>query len=316
MRKIFNLPRNLRTGVLLAFATALISGVSIYVNKFAVSAVPDAVLFTTLKNTLVGIAIITVILVAQSARKETRQAISKLTKRQAVGLIGLAVIGGSIPFALFFTGLKLASAPSAALIQKSLFIWVALLAVPLLHEKLGKWVVAGLAVLLAGQLLSNLPKAWGWGFGENLILIATMLWAFETILAKRLLGALPTALVATARMAGGALVLWLVLIANHQATQVLAMNANQWMWVAITSAFLFGYVMTWYAALKRAPATVVTSVLTIGAVITVGLTAVLEGKGVDLLPGVGLVLTTAGVAFIAGYWFMAWRRDARATAAE
>lgn len=289
-----------RAGVLLALGTALISGVSVYLNKFAVTAVPDAVMFTTLKNTLVGAAFLVVL--AWMLRSKHSLGTRALTRRDWLGLAGVAVIGGSIPFLLFFTGLKLASAPSAALIHKTLFIWVALLAAPLLGERLGRWVIAGLGVLLVGQLLSNYPKAWGWGLGENLILIATLFWACETILVKRLLPNVSVTLAAAARMAGGALVLWGVLVATNQAGNVLALNANQWLWVLVTSVFLFGYVATWYAALKLAPATVVTSVLTVAAVITVGLTAALEGKVVDAAPALGLALIVAGAAAVAGFW--------------
>lgn len=289
-----------RAGVLLALGTALISGVSVYLNKFAVTAVPDAVMFTTLKNTLVGAAFLVVL--AWMLRSKHSLGVSALTRRDWLGLAGVAVIGGSIPFLLFFTGLKLASAPSAALIHKTLFIWVALLAAPLLGERLGRWVIAGLGVLLVGQLLSNYPKAWGWGLGENLILIATLFWACETILVKRLLPNVSVTLAAAARMVGGALVLWGVLAATNQAGNVLALNANQWLWVLVTSVFLFGYVATWYAALKLAPATVVTSVLTVAAVITVGLTAALEGKMVDAAPALGLALIVAGAAAVAGFW--------------
>ena len=49
----------------------------------------------------------------------------------------IGVIGGSVPFILFFNGLAMASAPSAAFIHKTLFVWVVLLAVPFLGERLG-----------------------------------------------------------------------------------------------------------------------------------------------------------------------------------
>lgn len=312
MQKFGDSQNLFRTGVLLALGTALISGVSVYVNKFAVTAVPDAVLFTTLKNTMVGLAFVIVLAAAAFLNRSVRT--NSITRRDWLGLAVVAVIGGSVPFLLFFTGLKLASAPSAALIHKTLFIWVALLAVPFLGERLGKWVIAGLGVLLAGQLLSNFPKAWGWGAGENLIVIATLFWACETILVKRLLPSVPVSLAATARMAGGALVMWSYLAVTNQAGSVVALTPNQWMWVVITSVFLFGYVGTWYAALKFAPATVVTSVLTVGAVITVGVTTVVEGKMLDTLPAAGLLLTVIGAALVAGLWMERTKRAKLAVA--
>ena len=41
-------------GLLWALATALISGVSVYVNKFGVAQVQDPFIYTTLKNSLVA----------------------------------------------------------------------------------------------------------------------------------------------------------------------------------------------------------------------------------------------------------------------
>lgn len=301
MKNFFDSHNAFRAGVLLALGTALISGVSVYLNKFAVTAVPDAVLFTTMKNTVVGGALLVALFFALRNRV-TAQNVVGLTRRDWLKLGAIAVVGGSVPFLLFFTGLKLASAPSAALIHKTLFIWVALLAAPFLGERLSKWVVAGLGVLLIGQLLSNYPKAWGWGTGENLIVLATMLWAVETILVKRVLPNVPVSLAAAARMAGGAVVMWGYLAFTNQAGNVLALNANQWLWILLTSAFLFGYVATWYAALKFAPATVVTSVLTIGAVITVGITAIVEGKLVEPLPALGLIFIVIGAALVVGLW--------------
>lgn len=301
MQQIFKSGNTFRAGVLLALGTALISGVSVHLNKFGVTAVPDAVLFTTMKNTVVGVALVAVLLFVLRQR-EAAQKISALTRREWFKLGVIAVIGGSVPFLLFFTGLKLASAPSAALIHKTLFVWVAFLAVPLLGERLSKWVVAGLGILLIGQLFSNLPKAWGWGAGETLIFVATLLWAGETILVKRVLPNVPVALAASARMAGGAVVMWAFLAVTNQVGNVLALGANQWLWIGITSVFLFGYVTTWYAALKFAPATVVTSVLTVGAVITVGLVGALEAKWIEPLPALGLIFTVIGAALVAGLW--------------
>lgn len=140
--------------------------------------------YTTLKNSVVVVGFLAAVGLPASW-KELRG----LTARQWLTWIGLGVIGGGIPFLLFFQGLSTASAASAALIQKSLFIWVALLALPLLKERLGVWQVLGLIVLAVGQLLLQPLSGWGsWSMGDTLILIATLLWADETILAKKVLG--------------------------------------------------------------------------------------------------------------------------------
>jgi hypothetical protein len=55
------------------------------------------------------------------------------------------------------------------------------------------------------------------------------------------------------------------------------MSPAGWAWVALTGVILAGYVGTWFAALRLAPATVVTSVLVLGAIVTGTLSAVSQG---------------------------------------
>ena len=119
-------------GVLLALGAAVISGLSIYLNAFGVKLVSDAAVYTTAKNGVAAVILVGGALMLGGAR-EART----LDRRHRVGLVAIAVIGGSIPFVLFFSGLAVATAPTAAFIQKTLFIWVALMAAPFLGERLG-----------------------------------------------------------------------------------------------------------------------------------------------------------------------------------
>jgi drug/metabolite transporter (DMT)-like permease len=261
-------------GILWALATALISGVSVYVNKFGVAQVQDPFIYATLKNSLVAFGFLAVLSFSVGFSE-----LRGFTPRQWVSWVGLGLIGGGIPFLLFFQGLAVASAPSAALIHKTLFIWVALLAVPLLSERLGWWQLGGLGILAVGQWLLQPPSAMGWGTGELLILTATLLWAVETILAKKVLAGVSAQTAALGRMGIGVLVMWLFLGLTGRAERAIALTSTQWFWVAITAIFLMAYVWTWYRALKAASASLVTSILTLGAVITVGLAMPFEGKG-------------------------------------
>ena len=247
--------RGTRMGISLALGTALISGVSIPVNKVAVGAFDNVTLFTTVKNSIVGVLLLSLFLMRT---KDT--SLTGISRRSWAGLSVVAVIGGSIPFLLFFRGLALASAPSAALIHKTLFLWVALAAIPLLGEKLGRWTYGGVGILLVGQLIVGWPAGWGWGTGEWMILGATLFWTAETILVKLLLPEIPVTLAATARMAGGAIVMWGWMLASGQVGGLTAIGPTAWAWILLTAVLLFGYVTTWYGALSLAPATAVTSV--------------------------------------------------------
>jgi uncharacterized membrane protein len=76
----------------------------------------------------------------------------------------------------------------------------------------------------------------------------------------------------------GALVMWGFLAFTGRATTALTLNGTQWLWIAFTALFLLGYVWTWYSALKVAPASLVTSLLTVGAIVTILLTALVNGQ--------------------------------------
>ena len=262
-----------RTGIALALVTALISGISIFLNSYAVKQVADAALFTTLKN---GVA--TVILVAIALAVMRASEVRQVDRRGWLGVAVVGVLGGGVAFLLFFTGLALASAPSAAFIHKTLFVWVALLAVPMLGERLGMFQVAALGTLLVAQLMIAPPTGVTWGVGETMILVATLIWAGEVILAKRLLARVPVAVLGAGRLGIGLAVLAGYLIVTGRAGLLVELSAVQWAWAIGTGVLLAGYVGTWFAALSRAPATVVTAVLVVGAPITATLTAIAGGS--------------------------------------
>lgn len=283
--------KTLRWGVLLALATALISGVSIFVNGLAVKQLPDPAVYTTMKNGVAGL--ILVGLALATVRPVTVRAVPA---RSWGWLAVIGVIGGSIPFLLFFGGLAQASAPSAAFIHKTLFIWVAILAVPLLGERLGLAQLGALAVLLVGQVLILTPTGVTWGMGETMIAAATLLWAGETIVARRVLRTVPAAVVGAARLAIGLVVLAGYLAVTGSLGTIATLTAVQWTWVLVTGLLLAGYVATWFAALQRAPASLVTAILVLGAPVTAGIQALQTGTipAAPVLTGQVLVLLAGG----------------------
>ena len=281
------------TGIALAFVTALISGVAIFVNGRAVKHFGDATVYTTAKNAVAGVLLLAL---AAPLLGGPRSEVPKIRKHR-LGLVAVAVIGGSVPFVLFFEGLARAEATQAAFIQKTLVVWVAIIAVPLLHERLGWPHLAAIALLVAGQAwLVGDAGTVAFGSGEALILAATLLWAVEVIVAKKLLAGLDSRLLGAARMALGTLVLLAWVAVSGRAGELVSLSGDQWSWVLLTGLILAGYVATWYAALARAQAVDVTAVLVFGAVVTAVLTRVADGAAFDLG---GAVLITAGAILIA-----------------
>lgn len=294
------------SGVAIAFITAVVSGISVYVNSKGVSHFDDATVYTIAKNAVAGLLLVALavpILMAKTsegprhARPETR--------REWLGLLAVACIGGSVPFVLFFEGLSRATATQAAFIHKTLVVWVAVLAVVLLKERIGWPHIAAIALVVAGQawLVSGGIGAVDFGAGEAMILAATLLWAAEVIIAKVLLGTLDTRTLAAGRMGLGTIVLIGWLAVTGRVDDLLGLGSEQWVWAIATGLLLTAYVATWYAALSRAQAVDVTAVLVFGAVVTAIIARIADGVAVD---PVGVALITGGALLIA---FTALRRS-------
>src|SRR5581483_4920597 len=266
-------------GIALAFATACISGVSIWLNGRAVAHFSDATVYTTAKNVVAGALLLLLVLVPGS---HGRASLSSIARRRWPALLAVAVVGGSVPFVLFFEGLKESQATQAAFIQKTLVVWVALLAVPLLRERFGRPHALAIALLVTGQAwLAGHAGRVAFGSGEAMILAATLLWSGEVILVKRLLGTLPPRTLAATRMGIGTALLVGWVAVTGKAAELTGFDAEQWRWIALTGLLLTGYVATWYAALSRAPAIDVTAVLVFGAVATALLSGAADGASVS-----------------------------------
>ena len=296
MRQHVRIPKTRLWGLALAAATAVVSGFAVFINGYGVrswaGAGASSASYTTFKN------LIAALFLGAIAYGVARRAPSRSLRPQnasqwrRLGLIG--VIGGGIPFLLFFEGLARASSGQAAFLHKTLLVWVALLAVPLLAERITKVHLGAMALLVAGQAYLAGVSGLRFGAGEAMILGATLLWAVEVIVAKRLLADVPAPTVAVARMGIGAVVLvgWTLVTGGF--ASIGALTITQWGWALATGAVLTAYVATWYGALARAHAVDVTAVLVFGAVITAALETGI--RGVPLPSAAGLVMVAAGAA--------------------
>lgn len=283
---------NQNKGIILVLGTALVSGLAVFFNKFAVSAVSNSDVFTTAKNLSVGLVLTGLILLPVYFGK-----LKSLKKNDWIKLFLIGVIGGSIPFLLFFKGLSLTSAGSAAFIHKTLFLWVCFLAVYFLKEKLGRLQYLALGLLFLGNFTMLGFKIFSLTTGELLVLAATLMWAVEFVIAKKVLATVPAEIVAWARMFFGSILLLGYLALSGQITSLVTLNSQQWFWVAISSVLLLGYVLTWYKALAKLPAVVVTSVLVLASPITTCLDLIYNHK-INIYQIWGSVLIITAVAII------------------
>lgn len=251
-------------GFKLALVTAGFSGAAVFLNSLTVKAVGDALVFTTVKN--LGVAIILGMILLKN--KINWQEIKN--NWWQLGLIG--IIGGSLPFYLFFKGLMLTNPAMGALIHKTLIFWVALWAVPVFKEKISlkQWLALGL-IFGSNFIIGGIPhfvSGYVWGRGETMILGATLLWAIENIIAKAALKNLSAEVVGGARMILGSLILLAATAGSGKLGLIFKLNGLQWLMTLVSISLLTGYVMTWYRALKIAPVTLVATVLTLATIVT------------------------------------------------
>jgi len=289
MKKSFLWPASL-----LALCTALISGLSNFLNKFALSASPDPIVYTAVKNGLVALALVVILLAIGKGRE-----IVNLNKGQWLKLLAVGIIGGGLPFALFFVGLSQVSAINAALIHKTLVIWVAVLAVIFLKERLTWPLGLGVVAVFAGNLAIGGFGGFAYSLPEAMILAATLLWAAENVIAKIALRDISAGLVACARMAFGLSVLVPLSILRNGSLQLFVqIPPAAWLWTILASVLLLGYVLTWYAALKRAPAIYVAALLTPATLVTNILSAVFITHSFNWQLGLGSGLSAVGLVLL------------------
>lgn len=287
--------RNTKLGYAAAIAAACISGVSIYVNALTVKMFSDAVLYTAIKNSMVGL----VLLVPLAFWPAQRAVYRRLDRRTALWLVAIALTGGSIPFALNFTGLRLTTAATGAVLNHLQFVFVALFAAAFLRERIRPVMWVAFAVLLLGLLLGINLHALDWNGGALLILISSVFYAADFVIGKYLLRGLPTLAVMTARMSLGSLLLFIYVAAVGHLGGILHVTATQWKLAMLTGFLLLLFTVTTFTAIRHAS---VSTVLAIGAaspiittLLQVGVAHRLAINPIDLA---GLVLIVAAAVAV------------------
>ncbi len=259
-------------GIWLAIFATLISGFAVFINKYALAGWGSSEVYTSAKN-IVAAVLLSAIFIGFGYRKKLKEL--SLVQWGKLALIGL--IGGSIPFLLFFKGLQLSSAPGAAFWHKTLFIWVAILAYPILKEKLSKLQLIAFGVLVFGNVALFWPKVIVFESATFLILGATVLWALENVLAKIFMKEISPAIMAWGRMSFGAIILILYLLATSKGAMLLNVSISQLPWLLIVGVTLFLYVSTWYRAIKKIPVAIAAAILTAASPLTTLLNNLIKG---------------------------------------
>jgi drug/metabolite transporter (DMT)-like permease len=283
-------------GIKLAILTAVVSGIANFANKFAVDAIKPPLIFTSTRNSFVGLVILGLIILSGKWK-----GIFKLSRKETVQLLAISIIGGAIPFYLYFTGLSMIPAINASMIHKTLVFWVTIMAIPLLKEKFSATKITAVFLLFNANFLIGGFTRPQFSTGELMVLAATTFWAIETVIAKFLLKTIDPDLLVTARMGLGSLILLAatrIVYPNHF-NSILNLNPSQWVWMSLSVITLLLYTTSWYRALKFAQATTVTAVLVSATLITNSLSAIfvthqwastLNLQGFVMILGISLLL--------------------------
>jgi drug/metabolite transporter (DMT)-like permease len=291
-----------RSGIAFALGAAAVSGGSVWLNGQVLARVPvlaDPGTYTTAKNLVAGIVLASLALAA-SVRGSEAGLTRPSRAGQWWGLAAVAVVGGSVPFLLFFEGLAASGSPAdAQLVHKAgLLVLVAVLARPVLRERLGSMQALGVAAVLLGYvMLSSDLDGIGAGRGLALVLAAAALWSVETVLDRRLLAGVNPATVAVARLVAGTMVLVAVGVVNGDTARLADLGASGWAWASLTGAVLALYTGLWLYALANARAVDVTAVLALAAPVTAVLALAVDG--VALPDPAALAVLAAGALLVA-----------------
>jgi len=272
--------------------TALISGIAIFISGLLVKGLNPFV-FTTTKNVFVVFLLAVLLL----STKELKIFLT-LPWKQLRKLITIGVIGGSIPFLLFFYGISLTNAANASFVHKTMFIFVAIFAFFFLKERLTKVQVIATLGLLAGVFLL-IGASTVLDTGLTLMFIATLFWAAETIISKNALKDLTPNTVAFGRMFFGSLILLVFLAVTGQISLMSSMNIETVFMIFLTALFLFGYVFTWYHGLQLIKASEAAAILVLGSAVTVLLSYTMT-TAITFEQTVGILLIIISTVFVIG----------------
>ena len=281
-------------GTLLVFLTAIISGVTIVVNKFFVVNI-DPLIFTATRALLIGIVFFLISLFVSKAGDKKFNKVSWKT------LLTIGIIGGGIAFWLFFAGLKLTTAGRAAFLHKTLPIYALLLAFIFLKEKISKKHLFAMIIMLGGLFimeLSNITQ--GMRIGDLLVLGATILWAVEnTISKKAMMNNESNWVVTFSRMFFGAIVLFAIIFLMKKSDLLFSLTSQQIIYILISGGLLLLYVLTWYWGLKHINLSKASTILLLAPVISLILGFVWLNEQVLLLQLIGSFLILIGAFVVA-----------------
>jgi len=286
-------------GTILALLTAVISGISIPLNKIFVVEMEPAV-FTAVRALIIGLIFLAF---AGWQSKRSKHSFKKVPWKY---LIVIGLVGGGLAFLLYFTGLSLTTTSRAAFLHKTLPIYTSVLAFIFLKERVSRRQSLGLLAMLAGTFLlvyGHVDPSQFWTnpqLGDMLVLAATMLWGVENMLAKyALIKDESNLVVSFSRMFIGSLFLFAAVLALGKTGALLSLSPGQSVNVLISTGLLFGYVFCYYWSMKLINVSKASILLLLAPVITLFIGVYVFGEPLPWLQRIGSVIILAGAFVVA-----------------
>lgn len=295
-----------RFGLSLVLSAAVISGVATFVNTFAVAGTGSTAwtgtdAFVTVRNGLVTLLMVPLFVWGWRFKAH------RLHSLDWARLAAIGLVGGAVPFLLFFRGLQIGFADggsegrlTASFLFRTLFLMAGVLAVVVLRERLSWRLGAATMALLGGNVLLASLRNPIWTDGALLVLTATALWSVEYTVSKHVMRHLPATTVAFGRMAFGAAFLATYLLASGQFAAVTAFSATQVAWIVVSAALLLGFVTAWYSGLRRVDLSLATAVLVLGFPVTWVLSTVASVAPFGIPQAAGAAIVAFGVVLAIG----------------
>lgn len=285
-------------GTILAFSTAIISGFAIFANKIFIVDL-DPTVFTAVRAMIIGLAFLVLSLF------QCRFDFSSFKRVSWKYLLVIGIVGGGIAFLLFFSGLKLTTGGRAAFLHKTLPLYVTLLAFVFLKERITRKQLYALIMMLVGTLVLysaviNPSSLWlNPSLGDGLVILATILWGVENVIAKRAMNLKESNLIVSfGRMFFGGVFLFGVLLLMGNFNLLFTLQPSHVLNLLASTFILFGYILTYYWSLRYINVSKASTILLLAPVITLLLGTGFMGEPAPLLQLIGSGIILAGAFFI------------------
>jgi len=234
-----------------------------------------------------------------------REGWQPISKKDALKLLGLGLLGNTFFQAPMIIGLDLTTSGNSALLLATIPVWAALIAFAMGIERLNRWIWGGIGLSFIGVALVTLgdhhdsalnDSQSSTALGNLLTLLSAASWAGFTVFSKNLLKRYSPLRLNALAMLPGALGLWLFAIPDVPAQDWTAISWQVWLIILFSAmlALVVGY-MIWAMGVKQIGAARTAVFNNLVPVVTFIGAYFALGEPISWLRGMGGVIVLIGV---------------------